>query len=106
MVVVLTVSLVLLPFFGPRPKDVPFWALAWYSRRADGSGVVYVRRPFQVLFFAVQRIAHELAHHDDADHHPWAEFCTRSPYALRFGWGCATRSKLEVQAFLRDGRLP
>lgn len=104
----MSVVLVLWPLLKKWPHEVPWTRLAYYRRLQDGSGVIYVRQPFHFIFYALQRLAHELAHHDDLgsqDHHPWQEFCIRSPGALRFGWLHATRSKAQVRAFRQDRRL-
>lgn len=94
----MTVRLQLVPISTHLPGRS--WALAWYR-----DGVVTIRRPFHRIFFALQRAAHELGHHDGEPHHSAVELCTMSPIALRFGWSHATRTKEQVRAFLATGVL-
>lgn len=61
--------------------DVPWWAMAWYN---PPTATIWIRVPFDRIFFAKARLMHEVAHHEGRDHHPWWHFCIRSPHAIRF----------------------
>lgn len=64
-------------------------ALGWSNTGLDGTGVVHVVRPFNVVFFALGRKVHECAHllldlGNDELHggHTW-HLCARSWHAIR-----------------------